>query len=490
MFVLDLKLGTIMNDADLKASFAASSPFGEFLAASQLHVPDVQPAVKDELLVPRSTQPLSDDPFVHAFGYTMEHCTYILGPMASDGMEGLGSMGNDMALAAMSSQPKLVYDYFKQLFAQVTNPPIDPIREEVVMSLECPIGPETNLLSTTAQNAHRLLLKQPVLTPLEMHVMKHDIVGWSPAVIDTTYPVTEGAAGLTNALSRIADEAEHLVNNDTKLLLLSDKAVGKDRVAVSALLAMGAVHHHLLKKKLRSSVGILVESGEAREVMHHCLLTGFGADAIFPYMAYEVLYKMKAGNMLPDKLDHEQICRNYQKAANKGMLKVMAKMGISTLASYKGAQIFEAVGLNDDVMNQCFSGTASRIRGVDFQVIANDYLYMHRMGFPTDGLRMGALRTPGEYHWRTGGEEHTYDPVVIANLQLAARTNAPDAFARFCKLADEQTKKTCLRGLLDFKTAETKSVAIEDVEPASDIVKRFCTGAMSLGNHASCQTFD
>ncbi|MFM9116150.1 MAG: glutamate synthase large subunit, partial [Planctomycetota bacterium] len=384
-----------------------------------------------------------------------------------------------------SDQPRLIYDYFKQLFAQVTNPPIDPIREEVIMSLECYIGPERNLLETTEEHCHRLLLPQPILSNEELAALKSlNYRGWKTKEIDITWTKSEGEAGMLPALERICNEAERAIDEGYSLVLLTDRALGPDRVPMSSLLAVGGVHHHLIRKAKRTQIGLVLETGEAREVHHHCLLTGFGADAINPYLAFEALWQARRDGLLPADLTDDKIAYAYLKAVAKGMLKVMSKMGISTLQSYKGAQIFEAVGLRDEVISRCFTGTASRIQGVDFSVLAQESLRRHALGYPErTEHRLPVLPNPGEFHWRADGERHMWDPASIAELQNAARTNSRDAYARFAKHVNEEATRSCaLRGLLSFKENVSQSVPLEEVEPAAEIVKRFCTGAMSFGS--------
>jgi glutamate synthase (NADPH/NADH) large chain len=406
-------------------------------------------------------------------------------PLVNEKRDPVGSMGNDSALACLSDQPRMLYDYFKQLFAQVTNPPIDSIREEVIMSLECYVGPEGNLLATTEEQANRLLLPHPILTNEEVAAIRDlDHRGWKTKLIDITYSREEGEAGLVKRLERICREAEQAIESGYSLVVLSDRGVSAERVPVSSLLAVGAVHHHLVRQAKRTRIGIILESGEAREVHHHCLLVGYGADAINPYTAFEALWQAQRDGLLPADYSDEKIVHAYQKAVAKGMLKVMSKMGISTLQSYKGAQIFEAVGLNDEVIDKCFVGTASRIKGVGFDVLAKEALRRHEIGFPTrPEQRLAVLPNFGEFHWRAEGERHMWDPQSIADLQVAARENSADAYWRFSQHANEDaTRKCALRGLLKFKEGVQRPIPIADVEPAKEIVKRFCTGAMSFGS--------
>ena len=408
----------------------------------------------------------------------------MLRPLIEEQRDPIGSMGNDTALAFLSDQDRPVYDYFKQLFAQVTNPAIDSIREEVVMSVDCTIGPERNLLETTADHCLRVRLPHPILSNREFAALADaGDAGFSCRTLDATWPLDEGAAGLGNALDRLCREAEQAVDDGCAFVALADRAAGPDRVPVPTLLACGAVHHHLLRTIKRTRVGLLLETGEAREVHHHCLLVGYGADAINPYLTFEALWQARRQGRLPAAADDQAVVERYRKGVRKGMLKVMAKMGISTLQSYKGAQIFEAVGLSTEVIDRCFAGTASRIEGAGLERLAKDALKRHARGFPADDRdRVAELANPGDYHWRAGGERHMWNPQMISRLQNAARTNSTEAYESFARLANEDTTRACsLRGLLQFRT-DLDPLPLDEVEPASEIVKRFCTGAMSFGS--------
>jgi glutamate synthase (NADPH) large chain len=485
MFLVDFEQGKLIPDDELKKDYATRRPYAEWLRNQRVELKDL-PAAEQS----RGFDPETLLPRMQALGYTVETMQFMLLPLVLEKRDPVGSMGNDSALAVLSDQPRLLYDYFKQLFAQVTNPPIDSIREEVIMSLECYVGPERNLLETTEGHCHRLLLPHPILTNEELAALKHvNHRGWRARTIDITFARSEGEAGLKPALDRICREAEQAINDGYQLVVLSDRALGHDRVPISALLACGAVHHHLIRKARRTQIGIILETGEAREVHHHCLLVGYGADAINPYLAFEALWQAQRDGLIPPKKDgkpisDDEIVHAYQKAVAKGMLKVMSKMGISTLQSYKGAQIFEAVGLNNDVIDQCFGGTASRIKGVSFDVLAKESLRRHDIGYPSrEEARLPVLPNPGEFHWRAEGERHMWDPQSIADLQVAARENNADAYWRFSKHCNEDaTRKCALRGLLRFKEGVRPPVPLAEVEPAQDIVKRFCTGAMSFGS--------
>jgi glutamate synthase (NADPH) large chain len=482
IFLVDFEQGRLIPDEELKREFASKRPYAQWLRENRLTLGELQPAptagYDSDTLLPRML----------AFGYTSETLHFMLVPMIEEARDPIGSMGNDAALAFLSNQPRMIYDYFKQLFAQVTNPAIDSIREEVVMSLECYIGPERNLLDVTPEHANRLLIPHPILTNGELaSLAAMDRRGWKTKKIDITFPRSDSKAGLTATLKRICAEAEEAVEQGFSLIILSDRQAGPDRVPVSALLATGAVHHHLVQQALRTQVGIVVETGEAREVHHHCLLIGYGADAINPYLAFEALwYARLDGQLQADKFDDfDKIMSAYRKAVAKGMLKVLAKMGISTLQSYKGAQIFEALGLKDEIIDACFVGTPSRIQAVGFDVLAEETLRRHRLGYPGDPRNLPiALPNPGDFHWRAAGERHGWDPAAIADLQVAARAGDKSAYWRFSKHINSDNEMKCtLRGLLDFRFGQAgPELSVDEVEPASEIVKRFCTGAMSFGS--------
>ena len=406
-------------------------------------------------------------------------------PLVREIRDPLGSMGNDAALAVMSDKPRMLYDYFKQRFAQVTNPAIDAIREEVIMALECFIGPERNLLVPTPEHANRLHVPHPIITNAELASIKAlDDGHWKTCTIDITFPAGSGKAGLSAALERICREASDAIASGYSLVVLSDRAVDEQHVPIASLLAVGAVHHHLVASSERSQIGLVLETGEAREVHHHCLLVGYGVDAINPYMAFEALWNAYRAGQLSDvshitsETDIEPV---YRKAVGKGMLKVMGKMGISTLQSYKGAQIFEIVGLDQEVVDIAFVGTASRVRGVDMAVLAEEMQRRHRLAYEEN---VTVLPNPGDFHWRRHGDTHMWDPTSIANLQVASRENSEDAYWKFARQANEQnTRNASLRGLLDFNDdVNGGEIPLEQVEAETEIVKRFATGAMSFGS--------
>ena len=479
MFLIDFQQGRLIPDEELKSSFAKAMPYGDWLRQERIRLADLHPEGEPH--------GFDSDTLLHrmqAFGYTSETMNFMLRPLVRDLRDPVGSMGNDSAIACLSDKPRMIYDYFKQLFAQVTNPAIDSIREEVIMSLECYIGPEQNLLDATPAHCHRLLVDHPILTNEEIAALSHiNYEGWHSRVIDITFDRKEGKAGLQSTLDRIAAEAEAAADEGIQLVILSDRKIGPDRIPVSSLLATGAVHHHLVKQAKRTRIGLVVESGEAREVHHHCLLIGYGADAINPYLAFEALWQARRDALMDPSLDDDKIVAAYRKGVAKGMLKVMAKMGISTLQSYKGAQIFEALGLKDEVIEKCFVGTASRIQGVSFDVIAEETIRRHELGYPKrESDKLPSLPNLGEFHWRAEGEKHAWTPESISNLQLAARSKNEDAYWKFADQINSDNRSRCtLRGLLGFKETGN-SIPLDEVQPASEIVKRFCTGAMSFGS--------
>ncbi|KZV27579.1 glutamate synthase 1 [Dorcoceras hygrometricum] len=498
MLLVDFENHVVVDDEALKQQYSLARPYGDWLKRQKIQLKDIVESVRESDRIPplvAGVVPMGIHGLLaplKAFGYTVESLEMLLLPMAKDGVEALGSMGNDAPLAVMSDREKLTFEYFKQMFAQVTNPPIDPIREKIVTSMECMVGPEGDLTETTEEQCHRLSLKGPLLSIDEMEAVKRmHYRGWRSKVLDVTYSKDRGRKGLEETLDRICSEAHNAIKEGYTALVLSDRAFSTKRVAVSSLMAIGAVHHHLVKKLERTRVALIVESAEPREVHHFCTLVGFGADAICPYLAVEAIWRLQVDGKIPPKSTGEfhskdELVRKYFKASNYGMMKVLAKMGISTLASYKGAQIFEAVGLSSEVMERCFTGTPSRVEGATFEALAQDALELHELAFPTRALPPGsaeavALPNPGDYHWRKGGELHLNDPLAMAKLQEAARSNSIAAYKEYSKRVQELNKSCNLRGLLKFKEPEVK-VPIEEVEPASEIVKRFCTGAMSYGS--------
>ncbi|KAI0013300.1 glutamate synthase [Xylariaceae sp. FL0662B] len=490
MLLVDTQAGRIIDDSELKAAVSTRSDFRRWINDELISLPSVVSRVTEEQNIhvaakPNSTR-LQEDPLLLAFGYTYEQVSLLLAPMATDEKEALGSMGNDAPLACLAQAPRPLYDYFRQLFAQVTNPPIDPIRESIVMSLECYVGPQGNLLEMDPSQCGRLLLPSPILTIPEFNALAnmskvyHD---WTVKTIDLTFPKKRGVAGYMKHLDFICNEVTAAIEARDRIIVLSDRKTSADRVPVSTVLASGMVHHHLVSNKWRSLAAIVLETAEAREVHHMCVLLGYGADAINPYLAMECIIKLNREGLIRKKLSDDTLIANYRHSCDGGILKVMSKMGISTLASYKGAQIFEALGVDDEVVDRCFRGTASRIKGLTFEIIAEDAFRFHERGFSSRyTVGIAGLPESGEYHWRDGGEAHVNDPTSIANVQDAVRTKNDKSYEAYSRSEYEQIKACTLRGMLDFKFEDTNPIPIDQVEPWTEIVRRFCTGAMSYGS--------
>jgi glutamate synthase (NADPH/NADH) large chain len=483
IFLIDFDAGRMIPDEEIKREWVSARPYKSWLETQRVDLTDLDLATDAD-----GFNPATLTARMQAFGYTIETMQIMLQPLVTELRDPLGSMGNDAALAVMSDKPRMLYDYFKQRFAQVTNPAIDSIREEVIMALNCYVGPEQNLLETTAQHCHRLRLPQPILANEELAALKQmDHRGWRSKVIDITYPPDSGSTGLNCALDEACVAASRAIEDGFSLIILSDRNTSADNVPISALLAVGAVHHHLVATQARTQIGLIVETGEAREVHHHCLLISYGADGINPYLAFESLWDARRKGYLDDA-SHIQsdadVVAAYRKGTGKGMLKVMAKMGISTLQSYKGAQIFEAIGLADDVIERAFVGTSSRVQGVGLEVLAEEMQRRHKLGYPSRSENVKVLPNPGDFHWRRHGDTHMWDPQAIADLQIAARTNSADAYQRFSHHTNsENTRNSTLRGLLSFNAAaQGGPIPLEEVESAKEIVRRFSTGAMSFGS--------
>ena len=480
MFLIDFEEGRMIPDEEIKTEICQSNPYKKWVEEQVVDLEKINNIDASENINPDLI------PRMQAFGYTTETMQFMLLPLVTELRDPLGSMGNDAALACLSDKPRLLYDYFKQLFAQVTNPAIDSIREEVIMSLECLIGPESNLLDSKAENAHRLRVKNPILSDSDLMAIKDmNTHGWKTKVIDITYEKDSGSEGMASKLDQICLDSENACDEGYGFIVLSDRLVDKNRIALSTLLACSTVNNHLINNQKRKRVGIILESGEAREVHHHCLLFGYGADAINPYLAFEAIWQAKIDGLLEksDITSYTSMIDAYKKGVKKGIMKVMAKIGISTLHSYKGAQIFEAVGLSDEIINKSFPGTASRVQGINFEGLTKEIERRHDLGYPIDYEgKLSVLPNPGDFHWRNGGDSHMWDPKTISSLQLAARTINEDAYWAFAKHANEiTTKNSTLRGLLNFKNIN-KAIDIEEVESEKEIVKRFATGAMSLGS--------
>jgi glutamate synthase (NADPH/NADH) len=489
MLLVDTVAGRIVDDAELKNQVSTRQDFRGWLSSQLITMAAVTEKLTAkgiDLSNQLSPEKVQEDPRLKAFGYSLEQVTLILAPMAADSKEALGSMGNDAPLACLAKQPRLLPEYFRQLFAQVTNPPIDPIREAVVMSLGTYVGPQGNLLEMKKEQCHRLYLPSPILTTEEFNALtKVNQIhpDWTTATIDITFPKVDGIPGYIEALDRICDAASEAIEEGHKVLILSDRKAGPDRVAVSSLLCTGMVHHHMVRNKWRSLAALAVETAEAREVHHMCVLVGYGADAVYPYLAFECILKLDREGLIRKKISQQQLIDNYRHSVDGGILKVMSKMGISTLQSYKGAQIFEALGIDDTVVDRCFTGTATRIRGMTFEQIAQDAFALHEKGYPSRAIKeIPGLAETGEYHWRDGGEPHINDPTSIANIQDAVRTKNDKSYEAYSRSAYESIKDCTLRGLLDFDFEATNPIPIDQVEPWTEIVRRFVTGAMSYGS--------
>jgi glutamate synthase (NADPH) large chain len=489
MFLADLEQGRIISDDEIKYQIATEKPYAHWLRDNLVTIED-----------------LPDGPVVHepdhrtvlqrqqAFGYTWEDVKILMSPMAADGNEAIGSMGNDAALAVLSDRPQLLYSYFKQLFAQVTNPPVDGIREEIIMSMDTTIGAEQNLLKPTPRSARQIKLRSPILRNDELDKLRQldgrwhrggarPVVagGFKSTTLSILYPVRDGAAGLQRALEDLFGLADRAIEDHHDFIILSDRGIDRDRAAIPALLAVAGLHHHLIRAGTRTKVGLVLESGEPREVHHFALLIGYGAGAINPYLAYETLDDLIRQGQL-NGFDHEHAVKNYTKAIAKGVMKVMSKMGISTAQSYCGAQIFEAVGLNRDVIDRYFTWTPSRIGGIGLDVIAAEVRARHERAFPDRSVNGHILDVGGHYQYRRDGEYHLFNPETVHKLQYACRTGNYQVFKQYSELVNNQSKRLCtLRGLFDLKLAD-RPIPIEEVEPVEAIMKRFKSGAMSYGS--------
>ena len=483
MLLIDLVEGRIISDEEIKTSLATANPYRAWLGRTQIVLEDLPPVPGR---APRTAVSLLDRQ--QAFGYTQEDLKLLMAPMATIGQEAIGSMGTDTPISALSDRSKLLYTYFKQNFAQVTNPPIDPIREELVMSLVSFIGPRPNLFDLKGLSKRkRLEVRQPILTNEDLEKIRAigDIEDnhFQTKTLDFTYQAQRGPGGMEDALERLCERAEAAVHGGYNIIILSDRQIGPDRIAIPMLLATAAVHHHLIRKGLRTSVGLVIETGEPREVHHFCVLAGFGAEAINPYLAFETLTAMKAS--FPEEVDEHEIVHRYIKSIDKGMLKVMSKMGISTYQSYCGAQIFDAVGLKSEFVDKYFFGTATTIEGVGMEEVARETVERHASAFGDDPVLARALEVGGEYAYRLRGESHMWLPDVVATLQHAVRTDSLDRFREYSRQVNEEAARYAIRGLFRLKGAEEAGrapVPLDEVETAAEIVKRFATGAMSFGS--------
>ena len=483
MLLVDLEQHRIVSDGEIKQTLSRAQPYSAWLREGQIVLEELNPVEPRAL---RTDVSLLDRQ--QAFGYTQEDLSILLAPMAATGQEAVGSMGTDTPISALSSKSKLLYTYFKQNFAQVTNPPIDPIREELVMSLVSFIGPRPNLFDLDgAARRKRLEVRQPILTNEDLEKIRsigHLEDSFDTRTLDITYPVKKGAAGMGEALKRLCERAESAVHGRYNIIILSDRMVGPDRIPIPALLATAAVHHHLIRKGLRTSVGLVVETGEAREIHHFACLAGYGAEAINPYLAFETLTAMTKD--LPEPISGYEAVKRFIKSVDKGLLKVMSKMGISTYQSYCGAQIFDAVGLSRALIDEFFFGTATSIEGAGLAEIAQETQRRHADAFGNSPVLSTALEVGGEYAYRVRGETHNWTPETVSLLQHAVRGNARERYDAFSKLLNEQSAQLLtIRGLFRVKTAEEDgraSISLDEVESAASIVKRFSTGAMSFGS--------
>ena len=480
IFLIDLEEGRIVGDEELKKKIVASRPYREWIEKNRLILSEL-PAGE----VPAEHQnPEQRFALQQAFGYTEEDLRFLLAPMAVQGKWPIGSMGEDAALACLSDRPQMLYRYFKQRFAQVSNPAMDSINERPVMALYSSVGSEGNLLEETESHARMIRVEHPVITDEELEALRQiDQTGFESRTLSCLFKVAEGGAGLKGALDRICAEAEAAVRDGVNILILSDRGVSPDTAPIPMLLATGAVHHHLIRQTLRTRCSLVCETGEAREVAHMALLIGYGAAAINPYLAFQTLEELvEEATFTGEDLDVATAKKNFVKANDKGLLKTFAKMGISTLASYRGAQIFEAVGLDHALVDQCFTGTASRVSGVGYDVIAREAVLRHARAFPGEDFQYPELDPGGLYQWRARGERHTFNPDTVSMLQIALERKSYEDYKQFSAAADGSAETACtLRGLFSFKKDRTP-ISLEDVEPATEIVKRFCTGAMSYGS--------
>ena len=481
MLLIDLEQGRIIEDDEIKAQLSSAAPYADWLDATQYKLEDLPNGDPTPVLANDAGMLLDRQ---QAFGFTQEDVSKFLEPMAQNGDDPIGSMGTDTPIAVLSQRSRLLYDYFKQNFAQVTNPPIDPIREELVMSLVSMIGPRPNLFGRGAGTHKRLEVSQPVLTDSDLAKIRSvsEMLdgAFRTETLDITWPASEGAAGMERAVERLCNAATEAVLADQNILVLSDRAISAERIAIPAALATAAVHHHLIRQGLRMQTGLVIETGEAREVHHFCVLAGYGAEAVNPYLAFETLEEIRRRRNL--SLSPYEVQKNYIKAVGKGILKVMSKMGISTYQSYCGAQIFDAVGLSSAFVAKYFTGTATTIEGIGLAEIAEETVRRHADAYGDSPLYRNMLDVGGNYAYRIRGEEHAWTPTSVAKLQHAVRGNLSKDYAEFAESINEQSMRALtIRGLMELKKAD-KPLDISEVEPAAEIVKRFATGAMSYGS--------
>ena len=483
MFMIDLEQGRMVDDEELKSTLANSKPYKQWIENLRIRLDDVQGGGEPASAAESESNLLDRQ---QAFGFTQEDLKFLIAPMAANGEEAIGSMGNDSPLAVLSDKNKPLYNYFKQLFAQVTNPPIDPIREAIVMSLVSFVGPKPNLLDINQVNPPmRLEVSQPVLNFADMaklrDIAKHTHGKFHSYTIDITYPLAWGREGVEAKLASLCAEAVDAIKNGNNILIISDRGISATQVAIPALLALSAIHQHLVREGLRTTAGLVVETGTAREVHHFGVLAGYGAEAIHPYLAMETLASICKD--LPGDLSADKAIYNYVKAVGKGLSKIMSKMGVSTYMSYCGAQLFEAIGLSTDTIDKYFTGTPSRVEGIGVFQIAEEAIRMHKAAYGADPVLANRLDAGGEYAWRARGEEHMWTPDAIAKLQHSTRANNWNTYKEYAQLINDQSKRhMTLRGLFEFKIDPAKAIALDEVESAKEIVKRFATGAMSLGS--------
>ncbi|MCU1483889.1 MAG: gltB [Actinomycetia bacterium] len=481
MFLVDTSQGRIIEDDEIKSALAAEHPYGEWLLEHRVHLDDLPPR---DYLVPQHGSVVTQQ---RTFGYTTEELKILLGPMARTGAEPIGSMGTDTPIAVLSERPRLLFDYFTQLFAQVTNPPLDAIREELVTSLGATLGPERNVLLPVPESCHQISLPFPILGNDELaklqYVHEGGVEGYRAFTVDGLYPVAEGGEGMRRALESIRKKVSDAIGEGANIIILSDRFSTEELAPIPSLLLTSAVHHHLIREKTRTRVGLLVEAGDAREVHHMALLIGFGAAAVNPYLAFETIEDMIRHDLI-EGVPSRKAVRNYIKAAGKGVLKVMSKMGISTVASYTGAQVFEAIGLSQDLCDEYFTGVTSRLGGVGLDVLAEEVARRHAKAHPKNATELAhrELDGGGEYQWRREGEYHLFNPETVFKLQHGTRTKRYEIFKEYTSMVDDQAKRLAtLRGLFKFESGR-EPISIDDVEPVSEIVKRFSTGAMSYGS--------
>ena len=481
MFLIDMEQGRIVDDEELKHELASAQPYGRWLREEVVplaEVPEAEhaPEPDSETLLRRQ----------QAFGYTLEDIKYIIGPMGSNGEESIGSMGTDTPLAVLSDRAQPLFNYFKQLFAQVTNPPLDAIREEIVTSVLTVTGSEGNLLEPTPESCRLIALDSPILDNDDLAKLKAldgSFRGFKSVVLPMTFPAAEGAKGLEASLAMLFVQAVEAIKEGAGVIILSDRGVDKDNAPIPSLLACSGLHHYLVREGLRTRAGLAIECGDAREVHHFALLLGYGAGSINPYVAFETLDELIKLGMLKDGIDHVEAVKKYRKAIKKGVVKVMSKMGISTIQSYRGAQIFEAIGLNEQFVSRYFDKTASRIGGVGLEEIARETLHHHARAFAEREAGPELLDWGGQYQWRRDGEFHLFNPETVFRLQHATKSGRYEIFKSYTRMVDEQNARLAtLRGLFEFKLDGRTPVPIEEVEPVETIVKRFATGAMSYGS--------